>query len=151
MKAKKTPIKYKIVATTRVTALTFRNWAHALALSGSAGHGAFLDCQCANVARVINIPEPIKSGALYVEIAVTHGAELISPASTEPIPSVTSNAGNAQHKRVPMEVKSESDGRMVWRNPNRSFLFYITNISYVITRVRYQLSNNFTIQSMSLI
>ena len=82
---------------------------------------------------------------------MTHGAELISPASTEPIPSVTSNAGNAQHKRVPMEVKSESDGRMVWRHPNTSFSFSITNIPYVITRVRYQLSDDFTIQSMSLI
>jgi hypothetical protein len=61
MKAKKTPIKYKVVATTRTEALIFRNWAHALALSGSAGHGAFLARQCANIASTISIPETVKS------------------------------------------------------------------------------------------
>ena len=145
MKAKKTPTKYKTVATNRTTALTFRSWAHALALSGSAGHGAFLACQCANIARVINMPETIKSWVLYVDIAVIQGAELISPASIEPIPSVTSNAGNAQHKRVPMEVNSDNEGSTVWRHPNTRSLFSIANVSYVITSVGYQLQHGFIV------
>lgn len=93
--------------------LVFRNLAHAMACAGSIGQGALLDLQSATPAIISIAPEIPNVQNLYFDNATSQGAVPTIPARTAPAPIVTSNAGKAQHTRVPADVSRLSEGRSV--------------------------------------
>lgn len=109
-KAKKKPIRYKITDTQNVKAPMRRIRVQALASSGSIGQGSFRDRHLKYQAITSITPAIPKSHSLRSVIQIRPGKVLTSPAITLPIPSVTSAAGNAQHKSVPLLIKSDRVG-----------------------------------------
>ena len=113
MKAKKNPTHHTTTDTQYIHALILRKRVQALACAGSIGQGALRAFQRMIPAARINRPDIPNVQTLYFDSATNHGAVLTSPASAAPAPSVTSNAGSAQHSNVPTEVNRLSVGSSV--------------------------------------
>lgn len=113
MKAKKKPMHHTATDPQTIHALILRNRIHALARCGSKGHGAFLVRHRMSPANRIIKPETPNVHALYFDSATSQGAVLTNPARAAPAPSVTNNAGRAQHTSVPTEVNRLSVGMSV--------------------------------------
>ena len=117
-----------------MTQLALLRREQALAWAGSAGHGAFRALHCINAASGMSTPETPKTMAFCSDIAVIHGTVPTIPTKVAPMPSVTNKAGNAQHSKVPRDVKSESDGRTVCRH-NDGSLFTMSDLHYIVTGI----------------
>lgn len=82
----------------------------------------------------MSTPATPKTMAFCSDIAVIHGTVPTIPTKVAPIPSVTNKAGNAQHSKVPRDVKSESDGRTVCRH-NDGSLSTMSDLQYIVTGI----------------
>lgn len=116
----------------KMAQLIFLKRAHALALIGSAGQGAFRARHCKYAESASITPANINTHSLCSEILETQGTAPINPASDAPIPKVTSRAGRAQHSSVPMLVKRLKVGKVTCCHVDVSSFFDTVNTLYVI-------------------
>lgn len=93
--------------------LVFRIFIQALACFSSIGQGALRARHCMIPAINNRAPEMPKVHSLYFDNATSHGTALTILASAAPAPSVTNNAGRAQHINVPSEVNRLTLGHKV--------------------------------------
>ena len=95
---------------TSIRRLSILSALHALACSGSAGHGAFRARHCISADVTKRRPDAMNRGPLLAESHMTPGTAAVRPAITAPAPRVINKAGSAQHSSVDVLANSDRVG-----------------------------------------